>query len=71
MNRKELTSEQRGAIIYDFKKQDSYRAIAKQVGCSKQLLAQRLSAMLKRDPPNPKMFELAAHQLSRHQIVMS
>ena len=35
MNKKELTSEQRGAIIYGFKKEDSYRAIAKQVGCSK------------------------------------
>src|SRR4051812_25611016 len=35
MNRKELSPEQRGAITYGFKKQDSCRSIAKLVGCSK------------------------------------
>jgi len=35
IKRKELNSEQRGAIIYGYKSQDTLRAIATRVGCSK------------------------------------
>ena len=51
--RKELTQEQRGAILYGYKRNDSYRTIAFQVGCSKLAVASTVARSLSTSSSEP------------------
>ncbi len=52
--RKELTSEQRGGIIYGHQNGDSYRTIAARVGCSKTAVAETVKRFLETGSTEPQ-----------------
>lgn len=52
--RKELTQKQRGAILYGYKRNDSYRTIAFQVGCSKSAVASTVARFMRTGSSEPQ-----------------
>src|SRR4051812_22305853 len=52
--RKELTSEQRGGIVYGYQNGDSYRAIAARVGCSKTAVEKTVKRFLETGSTEPQ-----------------
>ena len=50
---KDLSSEERGAIIYGYKRNDSYRTIAAHVSCSKSAVNSTIKRFLKTESSKP------------------
>ena len=51
--KKELTPEQRGAILYGFDRNESYRAIATHIGCSKTVVGETIKRFLETGTTQP------------------
>jgi len=52
--RKELTPEQKLTIIYDFKRKDSYRAIAAHVRCKKSVVGNVINKFIETRSTEPQ-----------------